>query len=72
MLFRETVAVYYENQTKWTNALRVGKCRGFVFNVTADDRPTENNKWALNGYVKSLFEMMSSLSVCPSVESHTI
>ena len=29
--------------------LRVEKCREFVFNVTADDRPTENSKWALKG-----------------------
>ena len=71
MLFRETVAVYYEIHAKLTNALRVGKCCGFVFNVTADDRPTKINKWALNGSVTSLFEM-TSLFVGPAVESHTI
>ena len=62
----------YELHTKWTNALRLGKRCGFVFNVTAGDRPTQSNKWALNEYVTSLFEMISSLFVGPSVESQTI
>jgi hypothetical protein len=44
----------------------------FAFNIAADDRPTQNNKCGLNGYVTSLFEIMSSVNAGPSVESHTI
>ena len=67
MLFRETVTVYYEIHGQmrcvWRSAV------GLSY-VTADDRPTQSNKWALNGYVTSLFEMMVCLFVGSSVESH--